>query len=291
MAGGLAGIAPLIGGGIGAIGSIVGGGKQAQAAQTAGADQLRAAQAAIAAEQGQYQQGTSILHPFIGYGQDAIGQIESLIGIGSGTSPANVLTAPLTSIPDSSYTQFSPTVQQLEQTPGYQFQLAVGSDMTKNALTAQGGRAIGGSLATGMEQFGTGLAQSTWVAQLQAYMQQYAQRLAGIQQGQASKAQTYNMLTGPISMGASGATSQLGAAVNVGGQIAQQQNFAGAAGAGAALGVGAAGAGAITGATGNIANSLALYSALQQNQGMYGANPDPGLAYMQNPNLMVNETP
>lgn len=114
--------------------------------------------------------------------------------------------------------QFNPTMDQLSQTPGYQFTLDQGLKAVNNSNSGQFG-AGSGPLGKGIAQFATGLASQTYNQQFQNYW--------------TGNQNAYNMLLGPTQLGANAGAVQAGQNFNtgnaMGGNIIGAGNAAGAA--------------------------------------------------------------
>lgn len=212
---------------------------QSSAAQSAAGTQAAAAQNAAQLQLNEFNQTQGNLQPYVAQGAGAAGALAPLIGTQPGGNPlTSFLTKP-----------FQPTMDQLAQTPGYQFTLGQGLQAAQNGFAAQGLGSSGAAVKGGV-QYAEGLAGTT-------YQQQFSNDLA-------QKLQTYNMLSGQSQLGEN-------AAAMVGSQGLQATQGAGnqlTSGA-AALGAGQVGAAnAISGglaAAGNAASVLAL-----QNGGLFG---------------------
>lgn len=237
-------------GAAGALGSgIIGGGASKSAAKT----QSAAAQQAAQLQYQMYQQTANRLQPWVDTGTAAQSQLGGLLGLSGYTASGvgGLGTGALT-------TPFQPTMQQLSQTPGYQFTLQQGVNAVQNEFTAagQGGgitpggtAAPSGPEAQGTAQYAENLASTTYQQQFQNYWSQ----LNNI----------YNMLSGTSSTGANAAAGvgQAGQAAATGAGNALQA--AGAAQAGGTVGAANALGGSL-GGIGNIAQNYALISAIQK---------------------------
>ena len=241
---GAAGTAILGAGALGAAGSVASGIIGSNAAKSAASTQAGAADYAANLQLQEFSQIRKSLEPFIKGGTGAFNELRDLTGGGKGgPGPLNsFLTRP-----------WQPNMNQLEQTPGYQFTLKQGELATQNSYAAQG-LGSSGAAAKGAAGYAEGLASTTYQQQFQNYL--------------AQKQQIYNMLSGESSLGANAAANsgQLGmqAASNAG-----SLTTAGAA-ASAAGTIGSANAlgGAISGVSGSAGNT-ALMLALQ-NGGFFG---------------------
>ena len=243
--------------GIGAVGSVAGGLIQSGAASSAAKTQSAAANNAanlqfIESQQSNqliqsiYKQNVERLQPFVGAGVNALGSLASMTGMTAGGNPA---TSPLTK-------PFAPTMEQLAQTPGYQFALQQGTLATQAGASAIGqGSAVAGvgagqprgvgpsgPLGKGLANYAEGLASTT-------YQQQFQNDLA-------TKMQVYNMLAGQVGIGANAAaqTGQMG--TTAGGQSANAL-MGGASAGGSYLTAGAA-----ANAAGQVGSASALSNGL-----------------------------
>jgi len=133
--------AAIIGAGVvGAVGSGVAGSMSASATKDA-------TNASISEQQWALEQQQAQEAPYTAVGGAAIPKLEQLLGINKGGSPAQIQ-------------------QTLSQLPGYQFQLNQGLQATKNAASASG-MALSGNTLQALDQFSTGLADSSYQQQLQ----------------------------------------------------------------------------------------------------------------------------
>lgn len=233
----------LAGGALTAGAGLLSANAQAGAAQSAASTQAAAAQNAAQLQLNEFNQTQGNLQPYVAQGAGAAGALSPLIGTQPGGNPlTSFLTKP-----------FQPTMDQLAQTPGYQFTLGQGLQAAQNGFAAQGLGSSGAAVKGGV-QYAEGLAGTT-------YQQQFSNDLA-------NKLQIYNMLAGQSQLGEN-------AAAMVGSQGLQATQGAGGlltsgAAAQAAGTIGAAnalsgGLGALAGAGGNAATLLAL-----NNQGLFG---------------------
>ena len=115
--------------------------------------------------------------PYTGLGQQAMGAYENLLGIGKGGQ-----------------VDAQKAMQQLQQMPGYQFQLQQGQENTARKAAAMGMGLSGNTLAA-LDQYNQGLASMSYQQQLQNLLQP-------IQIGQASAAgQAANIGQGMTNIG------------------------------------------------------------------------------------------
>lgn len=244
------GTAMLAGSGISGVSSLVGGGKQASAAKDAAQIQADAARFSAELQQKRFEEVKGLLTPFVDYGRQAIPSVEWGTGTWPGADPADFTNALLTKLPG----QWSPTMENLEKMPGYQFQLQQGMRAANNAGLATYGQS-GNTIRAGV-QAASGLAASNWQSNFNQWLAQ--QNL-----DQSGKAQTYNMLTGQVGTGLQAAGALGGVGIQSAAQVGNAlQAAAGYQGAGI-VGSANAMAGGLAGAGGAASNAAMMY-ALQQ---------------------------
>lgn len=161
-----------------------------------------------------------------------------------GAAPGNPLTAPLTA-------PFQPTMQQLAQTPGYQFTLQQGEQAVQNSYASQG-LASSGPALKGAANYAEGLASTTYQQQFQNYLQQ--------------NAQISNILMGQAGLGESAAANVGYQGTAAGQGIAQSQMAAGNALAAGTVGQ----ANALSGGIQGLGTAALLYGIT--GGGQYGGN-------------------
>ncbi len=216
---------------VGAVGSAV-----------AGSEQASGQKAAAQTQADMFNTITQQEQPFIQPGYAAENTLSQLEGLSAPTGAGGTATG--TNLPGGYLTQtFDPTQQQLEQYPGYQFQLDQGDLALQNANSV-GGSALSGAALKNLMTFNQGLAASNY----SNYFNQF----------QTQQNNIFNRLSGIASLGQNAAGNLGNAGTTLGTGIAQAQ--AGAAGSIA---------GGIVGATNSIGNNLTLAGLMQGNQ----ANP------------------
>jgi len=219
------GIAGLAGAGAGIYG--------ATAAQSAADEQVQAQRQALAFQQQVYNDQQQRIAPFVGAGQTSIAQLMAALSNG-------------TFGPGSIPTFTAPTAAEAEATPGYEFTREQGNKGILEASAAAGGSISGGTLKA-IDQFNTGLAESTYNDTFTRSLQTYQQQLA-------TQAQLYQQLLTPAALGESAISSlnNTGSqtALNVGNLMAGIGNAqaAGTVGSANALsgGIGSLGSSALT---------------------------------------------
>lgn len=178
--------------------------------------------------------GTAGYDPSSGYRIGPGGAVSQLIPGGSATgAPGPTSNVNGTGLPTGYLTQtFNPTEQQLENYPGYQFQLQQG-DLAVNSANSAGGSALSGPALKSLMSFNQGLAASNY----NTYFNQFQEQQNNI----------FNRLNSIAQLGQNAAGNLGNAGTQLGTGIAQAQ--AGAAGSIA---------GGIAGATNNIGQSILL---------------------------------
>lgn len=179
---------------------------------------------AIKAEKQMFGVAQGDLAPFMGFGTIAGNRLMEMLGIGGNPGAAGY---------GSLMKPFNPTMQQLEQTPGYQFALDQGLKSTQNSYAARGLGASGNAMR-GAANYAEGLASTTYQQQFENNLQQ--------------NNQLYNMLLGPTQLGAGAASAMAGNAMNLGGMLGQNYT-----------GMGNAWAGGINQAFGSLGQGLSAY--------------------------------
>ncbi|HVM93406.1 MAG TPA: hypothetical protein VMT67_11375 [Terriglobales bacterium] len=219
----------------GVAGSAISSSISGNAAQSAANTQAQAAQNAQQLQWQQFQQLQQNLQPYMQLGPQNIPGLQSQLGRLQGMQFS-----------------FNPTMQQLEQTPGYQFTLNQGLNTVNNQLAAKGLN-LSGAQARGIANYTTGLASNT-------YQQQYQNALQNFMTNYGVQSDTYNRLSGLVGLGENAAAgvgnAGLQTATNAGNLITQGANAqaAGTIGAANALSSG------ITGATSSLGSNALLYS-------------------------------
>lgn len=197
---------------IGAVGSIVAGGEQASGQEAAAATQQNMFNTIVGQE-----------NPFLQGGYGAETTLRELTGGATPTGPGG--TAAGTNLPGGYLTQtFNPTQQDLENYPGYQFQLAQG-DLALQSANSAGGSALSGAAMKNLMSFNQGLAASNYsnyFNQFQTQQNNIFNRLQGI----ASMGQNAagNLGTAGTQLGTGIAQAQAGAASSIAGGIAGASN-------------------------------------------------------------------
>jgi hypothetical protein len=126
-----------------AIGAVaaVGAGATIYAANEAAGATESATNSAVNEQQWAIQQQENLSAPYRALGQSAIGQYQSLLGLGPNGAAGEL--------------------QALQQTPGYQFTQQQGTQATVNQASAMG-LGLSGNTLEGISQFNTGLADQTY---------------------------------------------------------------------------------------------------------------------------------
>lgn len=238
--------AAIIGGGalLGSLGSGILG---SSASKKAAGQSSQAQMFAAMLQYQMYQQTAARLQPWVDTGQVANKQLGGFLGLpgmtfDSGGQPGAFQTG-------AGVQPFQPTMDQLRQTPGYQFTLDEAQRAGRAAVLPLQG--AGRSMVTGAESIASGLASQTYQQQFQNYWAQIGQ--------------VYNMLSGTSISGAN-AAAQVGqagssTAANAGNLIA---------GAGASQAAGTIGAASALQQPLNLASNLGGQLALLNATGQFG---------------------
>lgn len=163
------------------MGSIFGAGKAADAAKDSAKDARKF-------QMMMFDKSMAMLQPYIDFGKEGMARF---------TGALDDLTKP-----------FNPTMEELSNTPGYQFALQQGLKSTQNKYAA-GGLGVSGAAMKGAAEYAEGLAGQT-------YQQAFQNDLA-------SKSQRYNMLYNPVQLGANAAAGAAGQSMQVGTNLANIQ--------------------------------------------------------------------
>lgn len=221
-----------VAGAVGAAGSIAAGAEQASGQEQAANTQAGMFNTIVGQEQ-----------PFLSAGTAATSELEGLEGL-TGTPGTNVGT---TGLPQGYLTQtFNPTQQDLENYPGYQFQLSQG-DLAVNSANSAGGSAVSGPALKSLMNYNQGLAASNY----SNYFNQF----------QTQQNNIFNRLSNIATTGQNAAGNLGSAGANLGTGIAQAQ----ASAAGSI-------AGGIAGATNNAGQSILLSNLMNSPGGSSGPN-------------------
>lgn len=148
------------------IGSVIGGVLQSNAAGDAAQAQTKAAKKSAKTQIKMYKRSREDLKPFFEGGAETFDNL-------------------LTKLPQFS-AAFTPTIAELEQTPGYRFTLDQGLKSVANNYAARGLGSSGAAMK-GAADYATGLADSTWRSRFDEDLRQ--------------KQQQYGMYMGPATVG------------------------------------------------------------------------------------------
>jgi hypothetical protein len=260
-----AGIGSLIGGlfGLGAAKKKANADKQAAATvQAAGAQAQGNTQEQLAASNKE-------LNPYISAGQNAFSSVGSLMQQGTqGEGPLASFTGKFQ----------APTAAEAEATPGYEFIKQQGEQALENSAAARGGLL---STGTGkqLEQYGQGLASTTYGDTYNRAMQQYQQQY---QQFQNNQSNLYSRLMGIGNTGLGATETSVGANMQ-GANLYGSQGLSAAsqqagyqAQAGGAQAIGLAGLG---NSIGNAMGSFGGYLDSRNNNNQSGQNTAGGMSY------------
>jgi hypothetical protein len=204
----------------------------------------------------QFQQMQQNLAPYMGLGTSTIPQLQQLLGGGRLNTPFS----------------FNPTMQQLEQTPGYQFTLQQGNKALDNAMAAKG-LGLSGAQLKGLDAYNTGLASQT-------FQQQYQNALQNFNTNYGQAGDQYNRLAGLVKLGQNSAAGVGDAGIQTASNIGN--NITSGANAQAAGQIGSANA--LSGGLSGLGGSSLLYSMLRGNSAPTGVYvPESSLPGLQMP--------
>lgn len=219
-----------------------------KASNKAANQQAAGQQSAIDETRRQFDVSQANSQPFMEAGQQSIGMLMDAIksgkfGMGSaGAAPADFK---------------APTLEEVQQTPGYQFAAQQGSKGILQA-SAAGGGGISGGTSKALQGYQTNLANNTYGDAFSRAMQAYQSQLAGYGTRLAANQQEFGQMFAPAQLGA-GATANLNQiGGNASANIAQLMAGIGSSRAAGTMGGAASIANGIGGATNSISQSLLL---------------------------------
>lgn len=189
----------------------------------------------------QFQQMQGNLQPYMQLGSSTIPQLQQLLG-------GDRLNTPFS---------FNPTMEQLEQTPGYQFTQQQGNKALDNAMAAKG-LSLSGAQLKGLDAYNTGLASQT-------FQQQYQNALQNFNTNYGQAADQYNRMSGLVGLGQNAAAGVGNAGLQTASSIGN--NITSGANAQAAGRMGSANA--LSGGLSSLGGAGMLYSMLNPT----GQNP------------------
>jgi hypothetical protein len=226
-------VTALIGGGAMLGGALIG----SNAAENAADTQADAANRASDLQMQQFQQMQQNLAPYMQLGTSTIPMLQKMLG-------GDRLNTPFS---------FNPTMQQLEQTPGYQFTLQQGNKALDNAMAAKG-LSLSGAQLKGLDAYNTGLASQT-------FQQQYQNALQNFNTNYGQAADQYNRAAGLVGLGQNAAAGVGNAGLQTASNVGN--NIMGGANALASGQIGSANA--LSGGLSGLAGNSLLYSMLKGN--------------------------
>jgi hypothetical protein len=186
---------------------VVGAGISASGASSAAGAQSSAAKNAAAQNLAEFQLNYNTQNPYVTLGYDARNQLDSIVNSGNtNTAPWEYRVAEdaLNRLPQSANLPNAPqpmTQAQLEQTPGYQFNLSQGLKAAQSAAAAKG-LGVSGAALKGAATYATGLADSTYQNQFANAQQIYSDMFQNAQQNYNNSFNTNaQQYTGFMNMG------------------------------------------------------------------------------------------
>ena len=258
-------------------GSLISGNASAQASKAQAANQ----QEAMMLQQFNLMQQQQAFAPFTKAGTAAVNTL-------GGTGPTGVSSMASQFAPGSDFmnqvtAQWQPTMQQLQQTPGYQFTLDQGLQTVANAYSGQGlGAGTQQSLVPGQAgstapsgvgmkgalNYAQGLAANTYQQQFSNYMAQNAQRFNLASSGAAN---AFNMQMGTAQLGEQAQAAIGGISQNATNQMSGLQSGIGASQAAGIMGQGNALAGGLASAS-QAPMNYAMLNALNGGSSLFGGS-------------------
>lgn len=225
---------------------------QSSAAESAANTQAQAANNASQMQWNEFNTLQQNEQPYINLGGSAITPLLSAMGYNVSVGPDGKYQLSVNPNSPLQQTFRAPTLQEVQQTPGYEFTLQQGEQAINNSAAAKGGLLSGATLKD-LLSYGQGLASTT-------YQQNFNNDLTAFNTNANTANNNVNRLSGLVTLGQNAATT-------VGNQGLQTAANAGnlttsAANATAAGQVGAANA--ISGGLSNAANGATNYALLSQ---------------------------
>ena len=203
--------------GVSAIAGVASSAIGSHAAQTAAGQEVNAQTQALDFQKQMWDQQQQNQAPYLQAGQQSIGNI--MKDLQSGQFGAGSLGA----VPQFTDKFTAPTLEQAQQTPGYQFTAQQGSKGILQGAAAAGGSISGGTMKA-LDSFNSNLANTTYNdvfnRAMQGYganLQGYQAQLQGYQTGMGAQQQEFNQEFAPAQLGAN-ATQNLN---NTGTQASQ----------------------------------------------------------------------
>jgi hypothetical protein len=238
--------AMVMGGGalLSGLGGYFGSKGQAQGNQQAAMQSAMMQQEGLRQMQAMYAQAMGNLSPYMSQGAKTFGKLGGYLEGG-----ANAIGGGGNSL----ISNFAPTIEQLESTPGYQFIRDQGLKTVQNSMAAKGLGLSGNAIKAGVD-YAEGLANTTWKDMLDSYLRQ--------------NQQAYEMLMGPSQVGAGAAGTGAGLTGNAMNSIGQMYGNIGNTLAGGTMGAANARAGGLNALTGGLGSGAMIAA-----QGFGGFNP------------------
>jgi len=216
------------------------------ASSNAAGAQTAAANDATNAQLGMFDVTQQNLHPFVNAGVSATGGLNYLLG---GTGDASTTGYSAYGLPAGYFLQtFAPTEAQLEQTPGYKFNLSQGLKSVQNSNAARG-LGVSGAAMKDAAAYATGLADSTFQTQANNFY--------------TGQGNAFNRLFDLANMGENAGANVGSAATSTGQSVGSNMIGAGNANAAAMM----ATANSASNGANNIGNMFLLNSLMKSNGG------------------------
>ena len=207
-----------------AVAGVAGSALSSSAASKASGAQTQADQQAAAQQQDQFAATQANLAPYNTAGQTNLGPLQNFY---QGTQGAlNTAYGQLQAAVPQAMTQ-----AQLEQTPGYQFQLSQGLKAAQNNAASKG-LGVSGAAMTAADTYATGLANSNYQTQFGNQQQIYADNATNYNNLLNGQNAVYAQLSGPVTLGENAAATTgaqgVQSSTNVGNDLTNSGNAASA---------------------------------------------------------------
>lgn len=209
--------------------AILGAGIGALGATSAASTEANAANQSTAVQQQMFAQTEANEQPFVQGGYNALGALQTGLGLQPGGTGQGPLNAPF-------------STQQFQASPGYQFQLQQGEQAVTDQASATGG--IGGNTLKALTTFGQGEANQDYYNAMNAYI--------------AQQNQQYNQLSNLVTGGQNAAGNLASASQQTGASIGSNITSAGTASAAGTIAAG----NQVSGGVNNLAQTYLLSNAI-----------------------------
>lgn len=254
-------------GGAAIVGGVASSAISSSGAQSAANTEASAANNAAQEQWNQFNATEQLEQPYVNLGDSSIMPLLQSMGynVSTGANGQYTLSANPSSPLQQTFTL--PTLQQAEQTPGYQFTLQQGEQAMQNSAAAKGGLLSGATLQD-LLTYGQGLASTT-------YQQDVNNALTAFNTNYNTANNNVNRLSGLVTLGQDAATT----VGNQGLQTAANAGNLTTSGAAATAAGQVGSSNALSSALSNIGNSASTYGLLSQLTGQGSSSYGAGSAW------------